>query len=170
MFDSRLPQDINFDFSVFAVKTRGVGSIFAVPLHINSISSYVLKTWWVHWSWVACKINYWHCTLRNPILKVCSLFHFLNVLLYKNMFLLLLWRAAFFCQHVGTLWLDACGMDWDLKPQKAMDGSHHHWDSLRRFNIHVAPSPCLSSAPLKCVQQSGKEIRPQFVAIGHFFL
>lgn len=75
----------------------------------------------------------------------------------------------FSCQHVGTLWLDACGMDWDLKPQKAMDGSHHHWDSLRRFNIHVAPSPCLWSAPLKCVQQSGKEIRPQFVAIGHFF-
>lgn len=81
----------------------GVGSISAAPLHINRISSYVLKTWWVHWSWVACKINYWHCPLRNPILKVCSLFHFLNVLLYKNMFLLLLWRAAFFF-FLSTCW------------------------------------------------------------------
>lgn len=60
------------------------------------------------------------------------------------MFLLLLQKAVFFppilvnmLEHFG---LDACGMDWDLKPQKAIDGSHHHLDTLGRFNVHAVAS------------------------------
>lgn len=99
---------------VFFVKTWVMESISAVPLHINSISSYVPKTWWVHWRWVACKINYWHCPLRNPILRVCSLFHFLKMSSYIKKYVSCVTLESSFtsCQHVGTLWLGCmwCGL------------------------------------------------------------
>lgn len=84
------------------------------------------------------------------------------------MFLLVLWKSGFSCQHAGTLWL---GCMWyglgseTQRPKKAMDGSHHHWVSFRSFNIHT----CTLASPLMnlfvCLEQSGKEIRPQFVAM-----
>ena len=153
MFDSRLPQDINFDFTIFHRENSGGRrqNISTAPLHINGISSYVLKTWWVHCSRVACKINYWHCPLRNPILKV---FQFLNVPLYKKYVSSVTLESIFFSFlffFSSTCWNTLAWMHvvwigiWDHR--KAMDGSHHHWDSLRRFNIHVVPSPRLWSAP-----------------------
>lgn len=50
-----------------------------------------------------------------------------------------------------------------------MNGSHHHWVSFRSFNIHTVPSPRLLSMSLKGLRHSGKEIRPQFVAMVIFY-
>lgn len=89
-------------FLPFRRENLRAGSISAVPLHINSISSYVLKTWWVHWSWVACKINYWHCPLHNPILKVCSLFQFFKMSSYIKICFCCYFRKQFF--FLSTCW------------------------------------------------------------------
>lgn len=159
MFDSRLPQDINFDSLVFRCENSGVGSISAVSLHINSICSYVLKTWWVYWSWVACKINYWHCPLRNPILKVRSVFYFLNTLQCKNAFLLLLVRAFF--KDVSTCWNTLARMHAVRIP------IWNRWKLRKRFTInigvHSAAWSGLRSVPLMFVLQSGNKISLHFV-------
>lgn len=179
MFDSRLPQDINFDFAVFSrwkLWRRAAGgrqqNISAAPLHINGISSYVLKTWWVHCRRAACKINYWHCPLRNPILKV---FQFLNVLLYKKyVSSVTLESIFFFFLFLSTCWNTLAWMHvvwigiWDHRKL---------WMEVIIIEIHLGvltstlyPRLGSDQRPFSVCNNLAKRLGPGFVAIGVLFV
>lgn len=127
--------------------------IFAIPLHINSIFSYVHKTRWAHWSklpgrWI---IDTVLCTtLSKSVFSIPAFFIFFNTLLHRNTLKFLLWSFFFLFlffshQHVSTICL---GCMWYRVEIETTESYGWKSSSLRFTYLGSLPSahcPDLSS-------------------------